>query len=125
MPGMFQLTMIGSFFLNVFQIKNTKARSHYVRQLMDLLRVPRSRGTAQKIESDGDDGSPSTKVQHIMQAFILRTSAPHSSNEMPASESTTHSIDDNGNNFVPSVVYLPVARRVSEPMTVAFDLTPA
>ena len=34
-------------------------------------------------------------------------------------------MDDNGNNFVPSVVYLPVARRVSEPMTVAFDLTPA
>ena len=44
---------------------------------------------------------------------------------MSANETTAHSIDDNGNNFVPSVVYLPVARRVSEPMTVAFDLTPA
>ena len=39
--------------------------------------------------------------------------------------SANESMDDNGNNFVPSVVYLPVARRVSEPMTVAFDLTPA
>jgi hypothetical protein len=28
-------------------------------------------------------------------------------------------------SFVPSVVYLPVSRRISTPMTVAFSLTPA
>ena len=28
-------------------------------------------------------------------------------------------------NFVPSLVYLPVAKRISEPLTVAFNLTPA
>ena len=56
-----------------------------------------------------------------MQAFLLKAPAPNQNNEMSANES----MDDNGNNFVPSVVYLPVARRVSEPMTVAFDLTPA
>ena len=92
---------------------------------MDLLKVPTSRGTPQKKESDGDVKSSSVKVQHIMQAFLLRAPAPHNSSEMSANDSTVHSIDDNGNNFVPSVVYLPVARRVSEPMTVAFDLTPA
>ena len=123
---MLQLAIVGPIFHNIFQINNTKARSHYVRQLMDLLRVPTSRGTPQKVESDGDDGSPTTKVQHIMQAFLLRAPASHSSsNEVSASETTAHSMDDNGNNFVPSVVYLPVSRRVSEPMTVAFDLTPA
>ena len=107
----------------ILQIHNTKARSHYVRQLMDLLKVPTSRGTPQKRESDdGDVTSSSVKVHHIMQAFLLRAPAPHNTNnEMSANED----IDDNGNNFVPSVVYLPVARRVSEPMTVAFDLTPA
>ena len=92
---------------------------------MDLLKVPTSRGTPQKSESDGDDTSSAVKVQHIMQAFLLKTPAPNPNNEMSANETTAHSIDDNGNNFVPSVVYLPVARRVSEPMTVAFDLTPA
>ena len=100
---------------------NTKARSHYVRQLMDLLKVPTSRGTPQKSGSNGNDNSSSVKVHHIMQAFLLKAPAPNQNNEMSANES----MDDNGNNFVPSVVYLPVARRVSEPMTVAFDLTPA
>ena len=106
-------------------MNSTKVRSNYVRQLMDLLKVPTSRGTPQKNESDGEvNSSSSVKVHHIMQAFLLRAPA---NNEMSAANETTsaHSIDDNGNNFVPSVVYLPVARRVSEPMTVAFDLTPA
>ena len=96
-----------------------------MRQLMDLLKIPTSRGTPQKQDSDGEVNSPSEKVHHIMQAFLLRAPAPNPNNELSVNESTTHSIDDNGNNFVPSVVYLPVARRVSEPMTVAFDLTPA
>ena len=96
-----------------------------MRQLMDLLKVPTSRGTPQKMESDGDDNSSAVKVQHIMQAFLLKTPAPNPNNEMSANETRAHSVDGNGNNFVPSVVYLPVARRVSEPMTVAFDLTPA
>ena len=88
---------------------------------MDLLKVPTSRGTPQKSASNGNDNSSSVKVHHIMQAFLLKAPAPNQNNEMSANES----MDDNGNNFVPSVVYLPVARRVSEPMTVAFDLTPA
>ena len=88
---------------------------------MDLLKVPTSRGTPQKDEAGGDVNSSSVKVHHIMQAFLLKAPAPNQNNEMSANES----MDDNGNNFVPSVVYLPVARRVSEPMTVAFDLTPA
>ena len=88
---------------------------------MEMLKVPTSRGTPHKDESCGDDNSSSVKVHHIMQAFLLKAPTSNHNNEMSANES----MDDNGNNFVPSVVYLPVARRVSEPMTVAFDLTPA
>ena len=99
----------------VQQTSATKVRSHYVRQLMELLRVPTSRGTPQKSASE-----------HIMQAFLLKT--PKSSAQR--SDDENHNKDrnenaDNDNNFVPSVVYLPVSRRVSEPMTVAFSLTPA
>lgn len=104
---------------------NTKARSHYVRKLMDLLKVPTSRGTPHKAKSDGEGDSSPEKVQHIMQAFLLKAPATHTNTELSTDETAADSIDDNGNNFVPSIVYLPVARRVSEPMTVAFDLTPA
>ena len=113
-------------------MNNSKVRSHYVRQLMDLLRVPTSRGTPQKSESGvaGDTGSSpraaaaqTNKVHHIMQAFLLK--APAASTTNSHSSDTEEVFDDNGNNFVPSVVYLPVSRRISEPMTVAFDLTPA
>ena len=95
----------------------TKVRSNYVRQLMELLKVPTSRGTPQK----------STSGEHIMQAFLLKT---------PKSDDENHNKDRDENpdsaigrtqddNFVPSLVYLPVSRRVSEPMTVSFSLTPA
>jgi hypothetical protein len=103
------------------QTSATKVRSHYVRQLMELLRVPTSRGTPQKSASE-----------HIMQAFLLKTpksSAQKSDDEnhnKDRNENSATSVEpDNDDNFVPSVVYLPVSRRVSEPMTVAFSLTPA
>ena len=84
---------------------------------MELLKVPTSRGTPQK----------STSGEHIMQAFLLKT---------PKSDDENHNKDRDENpdsaigrtqddNFVPSLVYLPVSRRVSEPMTVSFSLTPA
>lgn len=102
----------------------TKVRSNYVRQLMELLRVPTSRGTPQK--------SPNAaRSEHIMQAFLLKTPKStrksddenHNKDGDGASSPTLSNTDDD--NFVPSVVYLPVSRRISEPMTVAFSLTPA
>ena len=96
----------------VQQTSATKVRSHYVRQLMELLRVPTSRGTPQKSASE-----------HIMQAFLLKT--PKSSAQRSDDENHNKDRNENDDNFVPSVVYLPVSRRVSEPMTVAFSLTPA
>jgi hypothetical protein len=67
-----------------------------------------------------------------MQAFLLKTpksSAQKSDDEnhnKDRNENSATSVEpDNDDNFVPSVVYLPVSRRVSEPMTVAFSLTPA
>ena len=64
-----------------------------------------------------------------MQPFLLKREAPA---EAPASvpgSSPPHSDGAEPTaaevNFVPSLVYLPVARRVSQPMTVAFNLTPA
>lgn len=90
---------------------------------MELLRVPTSRGTPQKSASE-----------HIMQAFLLKTPKSNKSddenhnkdrNENNSEETASSVGHDNDDNFVPSVVYLPVSRRVSEPMTVAFSLTPA
>jgi hypothetical protein len=97
-----------------------KVRSNYVRQLMELLRVPTSRGTPQKSASE-----------HIMQAFLLKTpktatkSDDENHNKDRNENSAANADQDSDDNFVPSVVYLPVSRRVSEPMTVAFSLTPA
>jgi hypothetical protein len=97
-------------------------RSHYVRQLMELLRVPTSRGTPQ----DSPNGKKK-HFEHIMQPFLLKTpESPHLTED--GSEGGAN--EDNGCdainiNFVPSLVYLPVAKRVSEPLTVAFSLTPA
>ena len=88
-------------------------------QLMELLRVPTSRGTPQKSASE-----------HIMQAFLLKTPKSQKSDDenhnKDRNENAASAVDHNDDdNFVPSVVYLPVSRRVSEPMTVAFNLTPA
>ena len=82
--------------------KNHHLRSQYVKRLMEILRVPTSRGT------------PSQEgVDHIMQAFLIK-------NEEPAD-----GVEQKNNDFVPSMVYLPVAKKINQPMTVAFSLTPA
>ena len=82
-------------------VRNNRVRSHYVKRLMEILRVPTSRGT------------PSSVSNHIMQAFLIK-----SQQEMEAA-------DADNDCFVPSMVYLPVARKINQPMTVAFNLTPA
>ena len=71
---------------------------------MEILRVPTSRGT------------PSSVSNHIMQAFLIK-----SQQEMEAADEASRDNDC----FVPSMVYLPVARKINQPMTVAFNLTPA
>jgi hypothetical protein len=49
-----------------------------------------------------------------MQAFLIK------------SQQELEAADANDNDcFVPSMVYLPVARKINQPMTVAFNLTPA
>ncbi|CAN8010461.1 unnamed protein product [Ixodes pacificus] len=54
--------------------------------------------------------SPPTAGTFIMQPFLI---------EQPESK------DAKNDTFVPSLVYLPVCQKVSQPMTVAFTLTPA
>ena len=121
-------------------VTSNNHRSHYVRQLMELLRVPTSRGTPQmdKIAGKSDHGH-----RHIMQPFLLKTPGSPMAHRHPSSEDQGGE-EDSGNdgnceaesgsstgggdiniNFVPSLVYLPVAKRISEPLTVAFNLTPA
>ena len=85
-------------------VRNNRVRSHYVKRLMEILRVPTSRGT------------PSSVSNHIMQAFLIK-----SQQEMEAADEASRDNDC----FVPSMVYLPVARKINQPMTVAFNLTPA
>ena len=120
-------------------VTSNNHRSHYVRQLMELLRVPTSRGTPQM---DKIAGSRSDH-RHIMQPFLLKTPGSPMAHRHPSSEDQGGE-EDSGNdgnceaesgsstgggdiniNFVPSLVYLPVAKRISEPLTVAFNLTPA
>ena len=85
-------------------VRNNRVRSHYVKRLMEILRVPTSRGTPSSASND-----------HIMQAFLIK-----SQQEMEADTAS-----DENDCFVPSMVYLPVARKINQPMTVAFSLTPA
>ena len=120
-------------------VTSNNHRSHYVRQLMELLRVPTSRGTPQMDKIAGK----SDHHRHIMQPFLLKTPGSPMAHRHPSSEDQDGQ-EDSGNdgnceaesgsstgggdiniNFVPSLVYLPVAKRISEPLTVAFNLTPA
>lgn len=87
-------------------------RSHYVKRLMEILRVPTSRGTPSKAGQSGKDNNH----QHIMQAFLIKKD-----NMEEDKEAKSEAEQD----FVPSMVYLPVARKINQPMTVAFSLTPA
>lgn len=103
----------------------TQQRSQYVRQLMQLLKVPTSRGTPQS-PLGGSTG------EHIMQPFLLKAPASpdvkedeSSSLNLSNENLSTATSEDIHINFVPSLVYLPVAKRVSQPLTVAFNLTPA
>jgi len=98
--------------------KANKARAQYVKELMEMLKVPTSRGTA--LDS-GDESSP--KAKHIMQPFLLKGTP----NAVAADENGegSEATDANDNNFVPSLVYLPVAKKVSEQVTVSFSLTPS
>jgi hypothetical protein len=82
--------------------KGGATRSHYVKRLMEILKVPTSRGTPSRENST-----------HIMQAFLIKKDEVEEANA------------NNEDNFVPSMVYLPVAKRVNQSMTVAFSLTPA
>eukprot|EP00093_Oithona_nana_P015045 15045.XXX_642018_645962_1 [CDS] Oithona nana genome sequencing. len=85
--------------------KNHRVRSQYVKTFMEMLRVPTSRGT------------PSKATNHIMQAFLIKKDTTEMESEMNA--------NNNSSDFVPSMVYLPVAKKINEPLTVAFSLTPA
>ena len=86
----------------------SKVRTHYVKRLMEVLKVPTSRATP----AADADGNLNTK--HIMQAFLLQKEKEEEAEAEKAAS-----------DFVPSVVFLPVSKRVSQPMTVAFSLTPA
>lgn len=64
--------------------------------------------------------NPPTAGSFIMQPFLIA---------QPSSPTTTTAEGETGpakrDTFVPSLVYLPVCQKISQPMTVAFTLTPA
>ncbi|CAL4179334.1 unnamed protein product, partial [Meganyctiphanes norvegica] len=82
--------------------------------------VPTSHATPTKSTANG---------RFVMQPFLLN------SEHMMNSENKINGVSDNNVNgnekdniqeqFVPSLVYLPVAKRVDHPLTVSFSLTPA
>jgi hypothetical protein len=90
---------------------------------MEILKVPTSRGTPSKVNSN-----------HIMQAFLIKKqNEPRSLCDLEDSAAATQDKisassmdeDDMDTTFVPSMVYLPVAKKINQPLTVAFSLTPA
>ena len=95
-------------------VRNNRVRSHYVKRLMEILKVPTSRGTP---------NSPSAS-NHIMQAFLINSKQQQFDPEQQNQDLEAANSDKN-DCFVPSMVYLPVARKINQPMTVAFNLTPA
>ena len=97
------------------KMRNRGVRSHYVKRLMEILKVPTSRGTPSKMTSN-----------HIMQAFLIRKEGMEETNNgnMDSAETEAGSSADEA-TFVPSMVYLPVAKKINQPLTVAFSLTPA
>ncbi|XP_054084831.1 uncharacterized protein LOC105214834 [Zeugodacus cucurbitae] len=70
------------------------------------------------VAGDGpEEGEPQ------MQAFVLEIQHEREMDTMPEGASAEES--SNSNRFVPAIVYLPVRRRISGPVTVSFNLTPA
>ncbi|XP_040566540.1 uncharacterized protein [Lepeophtheirus salmonis] len=92
--------------------KKNHHRSEYVRHFMELLRFPTSRATPRSKSSEA----------HIMQPFLLKAPGSPSGDEENSAEGQDLK---NSAGFVPSLIYLPVAKRVSGPMRVAFNLIPA
>ena len=90
--------------------RNRGVRSHYVKRLMEILKVPTSRGTPSKVNSN-----------HIMQAFLIKKEGMMEAD----AEANNSNMEDEETTFVPSMVYLPVAKKINQPLTVAFSLTPA
>lgn len=83
---------------------------------MEILKVPTSRGTPSKMTSN-----------HIMQAFLIRKEGMEETNNgnMDSAEANEAAGSSDEATFVPSMVYLPVAKKINQPLTVAFSLTPA
>merc|ERR550532_1056729 len=86
--------------------RNRGVRSHYVKRLMEILKVPTSRGTPSKVNSN-----------HIMQAFLIKKEDDKIVREdleidsTDPTDSTQEKIsarmEDMETTFVPSMVYLP------------------
>jgi len=58
-----------------------------------------------------------------MQAFLINSKQQQFDPEQQNQD--LEAANDKNDCFVPSMVYLPVARKINQPMTVAFNLTPA
>ncbi|XP_039966645.1 uncharacterized protein LOC120778742 [Bactrocera tryoni] len=72
------------------------------------------------VTGDGlEDGEPQ------MQAFVLEIQREREMDTMTEAASAAGSAEESSNRFVPAIVYLPVRKRISGPVTVSFNLTPA
>lgn len=72
------------------------------------------------VTGDGpEDGEPQ------MQAFVLEIQNEREMDTMAGGACAADSAEESSNRFVPAIVYLPVRKRISGPVTVSFNLTPA
>ena len=81
---------------------------------MEILKVPTSRGTPSKVNSN-----------HIMQAFLIKKDEGMAEDSSAATEAALEDNAEDNTTVVPCMVYLPVAKKINQPLTVAFSLTPA
>lgn len=89
----------------------TDLRQHIREQHRARPGVPTSHATPTKSRATG---------RFVMQPFLLNSDGPEGGDGCEAEHPKPES-----EQFVPSLVYLPVARRVQRPLTVSFSLTPA
>ncbi|XP_017478672.1 PREDICTED: uncharacterized protein LOC108368336 [Rhagoletis zephyria] len=68
---------------------------------------------------DMADGEPQ------MQAFVLELQQQRREKDAMAADAENGDAEEQCNRFVPAIVYLPVRKRISGPVTVSFNLTPA
>ncbi|CAB4062757.1 unnamed protein product [Lepeophtheirus salmonis] len=102
--------------------KCPKCNSKFKKRELCLSHLSESHGVSIRRKLRRATPRSKSSEAHIMQPFLLKAPGSPSGDEENSAEGQDLK---NSAGFVPSLIYLPVAKRVSGPMRVAFNLIPA